>query len=75
MKKSIFKSVISTICAIFCGIFTFCLLNGEIDINKVLEYFPLFINIKDFKNTGEVSKKVAESKQAVHILKKGLSLR
>ena len=49
------------------------MLNGEIDINKVLEYFPLFINIKDFKNTGEVSKKVAESKQAVHILKNELS--
>ena len=49
------------------------MLNGEIDINKVLEYFPLFINIKDLKNTGEVSKKVAESKQAVHILKNGVS--
>ena len=49
------------------------MLNGEIDINKVLEYFPLFMNIKDLKNTGEVSKKVAESKQAVHILKNGVS--
>lgn len=49
------------------------MLNGKIDINKVLEYFPLFINIKDLKNTGEVSKKVAESKQAVHILKNGVS--
>lgn len=36
MKKSIFKSVISTICAIFCGIFTFCLLNGEIDITTII---------------------------------------
>lgn len=49
------------------------MLNGEIDINKVLEYFPLFMNIKDLKNTGEVSKKVAESKQAIHILKNGIS--
>ena len=49
------------------------MLNGEIDINKVFEYFPLFMNIKDLKNTGEVSKKVAESKQAVHILKNGVS--
>ena len=49
------------------------MLNGEININKVLEYFPLFMNIKDLKNTGEVSKKVAESKQAVHILKNGVS--
>ena len=31
------------------------------------------MNIKDLKNTGEVSKKVAESKQAVHILKNGVS--
>lgn len=49
------------------------ILNGEIDISKVLEYFPLFMNIKDLKNTGEVSKKVSESKQAVHILKNGMS--
>ena len=46
---------------------------GEIDIVKVLEYFPLFMNIRDLKNTGELSKKVAESKQAVHILKNGVS--
>lgn len=30
---------------------------GEIDIVKVLEYFPLFMNIRDLKNTGELSKK------------------
>lgn len=32
-----------------------------------------FIPLSTLKNTGEVNKKVAESKQAVHILKNGVS--
>ena len=47
---------------------------GEMDIVKVLEYFPQFMNIKELKNTGEVSKRVAESKQAIQILKNGMAV-
>ena len=48
------------------------IIDGEIDVAKVLEYMPLFINIKALKNTGEPSKRCAETKNAIHIIKNGV---
>lgn len=33
---------------------------------------PLFINIKALKNTGELSKRCSETKNAIHIIKNGV---
>ena len=48
------------------------IIDGEIDAIKVLEYMPLFINIKALKNTGELSKRCEETKNAIHIIKNGV---
>ena len=48
------------------------IIDGEIDVAKVLEYMPLFINIKALKNTGELSKRCSETKNAIHIIKNGV---
>lgn len=36
MKMSTIKSIITIVCAIFCGIFTLCLIDGEIDITTII---------------------------------------
>ena len=48
------------------------IIDGKIDVAKVLEYMPLFINIKALKNTGELSKRCAQTKNAIHIIKNGV---
>ena len=48
------------------------IIDGKIDVAKVLEYMPLFINIKALKNTGELSKHCAQTKNAIHIIKNGV---